>query len=207
MHASASPRCASDANHASAWYRLRAKLIACRPQRVCALGSPLLGVEQREQPEADDIPVGDIRRVGPLDRLHCDSPRLVELAGEEQGLRQAREHADGQDVSARAGRRDRATSVLDGRAHIAVLDRRGTRDFHNRLNVSRPQLRLLPARMLRERKQPLSLDLGTRENRCGKRARRRQRRVLEQQLGRQPAHPAKELPDAAAVEEVAVVVG
>ncbi len=92
--------------------------------RLRALGSPLLGVDQGEQPETGDVAVGDVRRVGPLDGLHRDPPRLVELAGEEQRLREAREDADAQDVRARAGRRNRATSVLDSRAHVTALDHR-----------------------------------------------------------------------------------
>ena len=127
--------------------------------RLRALGSPLLGVDQGEQPETSDVAVGDVRRVGPLDGLQRDPPRLVELAGEEQRLRQAREDADAQDVRARASGRDRATSVLDGRAHVAALDHRRTGDLHDRLDVRRPQLRPLPPRTLRHRKQPLNLDL------------------------------------------------
>ena len=75
---------------------VRLELRACEADRLTrprlrALGSPLLCVEQREQPEAADVAVGDVRRVGPLDGLQRDLPRLVELTGEEQRLRQARE--------------------------------------------------------------------------------------------------------------------
>ena len=174
--------------------------------RLRALGSPLLGVDQGEQPEASDVAVGDVRRVGPLDGLHRDPPRLVELAGEEQRLREAREDADAQDVRARASGRDRATSVLDGRAHVAALDPARTGDFHDRLDVRRPQLRPLPPRTLRHREQPLNLDLRAREQRRGYRPACRQRRVLEQQLGGKPAHPAKKLRQPPAPDELAVVL-
>ena len=113
--------------------------------RLRALGSPLLGVDQREQPETSDVAVGDVRRVGPLDGLHRDPPRLVELAGEEQRLREAREDADAQDVRARPSGRDRATSVLDGRAHVAALDHRRTGDFHDRLGVRATTAAAAPA--------------------------------------------------------------
>ena len=142
--------------------------------RLRALGSPLLGVEEREQPEISDIALGDVRRVGPLDGLHCDPPRLVELAGKEQRLREAREDADAQDVRARPSRRYRATSVLDGRAHVTALDHRRAGDFHDRLGVGRPQLWPLPPRALRDREQPLNLDLRAREQRRGYRPAGRQ---------------------------------
>ena len=89
VHARASPRCASD--HPP---RIRVKSLAREADRLTCprlrtLCSPLLGVEQREQPETDDVAFGDVRRIGSLDGLHRDPPCLVELAGEEQGLRQA----------------------------------------------------------------------------------------------------------------------
>ena len=40
--------------------------------RLRSLGSPLLGVDQGEQPEASDVAVGDVRRVGALDGLKRD---------------------------------------------------------------------------------------------------------------------------------------
>ena len=69
-------------------------MLACEGQRLPgprlrALGPPLLGVDEREEPEAYDVGVGDVGRVGPLDRLHRHPSRLVKLAGEKQGLRQA----------------------------------------------------------------------------------------------------------------------
>ena len=96
--------------------------------------------------------------------------------------------------------------MLDGRAHVTALDRHRTGDLHDRLDVRRPQLRPLPPRALRHRKQPLNLDLRAREHRRGKRPGCRQRRVLEQQLGGKPAHPAKKLPDPPAPDELAVVL-
>ena len=141
--------------------------------------------------------LGDVRRVGPLDGLHCDPPRLVKIAGKKQRLREAREDADAQDIRARPSRRNRATSVLDSRAHVTALDHRRTGDFHDRLGVGRPQLWLLSPRTLRHRKQPLNLDLRAPEHRRGYRPARRQRWVLEQQLGGKPAHPAEKLRSAA----------
>ena len=165
--------------------------------RLRALGSPLLGVDQREQPETSDVAVGDVGRVGSLDGLHRDPSRLVELAGEEQRLRQAREDADAQDVRARPSRRDRATSVLDGRAHVAALDHLRTGDFHDRLDVRRPQLRPLPPRALRDRQQPLNLDLRAREQRRGYRPARRQRRDARAAARREASAPSQETASAA----------
>ena len=116
---------------------------------------------------------------------------LVELAGEEQRVRQAREDTDAEDIRAGASGRDRATSVLDGRAHVAALDRRGTRDLHDRLDVRRPQLRSLPASLLRHRKQLLNLDLRVRQDRCGKRPDCRQRRVLDAAARREASAPSR----------------
>ena len=96
--------------------------------------------------------------------------------------------------------------MLDGRAHVAALDPVRTGDFHDRLGVRRPQLRPLPPRTLRHRKQPLDLDLRAREQRRGYRPARGQRRVLEQQLGRKPADPAKKLRQPPAPDELAVVL-
>ena len=62
---------------------------------------------------------------------------------------------DAQDVGARPSGRDRATSVLDGRAHVTALDHRRTGDLDDRLDVRRPQRRALPPRTLRHRQQPL----------------------------------------------------
>ena len=166
----------------------------------------MLGVDQGEQPEAADVAVGDVRRVGSLDGLKRDASRLIEIAGEEQGLRQGCEDSDAEDVRARTSCRDRATSMLDGRAHIAALDPVRTGDFHDRLGVRRPQFRPLPPRTLRHRKQPLNLDLRAREQRRGYRPARRQRRVLEEQLGRKPAHPAKKLRQPPAPDELAIVL-
>jgi hypothetical protein len=103
--------------------------------RLRALRSPLLGVDQGQRAEAADIAVGDIWRVGPLDGLHRNPPRLVQIAGEEQRLRQARENAHAQDIRAHASGRDRATSVLDRRAHVTTLDLHRSRDLHDRLGV------------------------------------------------------------------------
>jgi hypothetical protein len=63
---------------------------ADRLERPCfrALAPSLLGVDEREQPEAADVAVGALRRVGSLDGLQGDLPRLVKVSGEEQGLRQ-----------------------------------------------------------------------------------------------------------------------
>jgi hypothetical protein len=102
--------------------------------------------------------------------------------------------------------RDRATSVLDGRADVAALDLHGTCDFHDRLDVWRPLLRPFSARTFRDRKQLLNLDLRALEQRRGSRTASRQRRVFEEQLGGKPAHPAKKLRDPSAPDELAVIL-
>ena len=165
----------------------------------------MLGVDEGEQPEAADIAVGDLRSVGALDGLQRDSPRLLELAGEEQGLRQAREDTDAEDIRAGAGRRDRATRVLDRPAHVTTLDVHCSRDLHDSLDVRRPQLRPLPASLLRDRKQLPNFDVRARGQCRGSGTQRRQQRVFEQQLGGKPTQPAQELSEPPAPDELEVV--
>ena len=66
--------------------------------------------------------------------------------------------------------------------------------------------RPLPPRTLYQRQQPLSLELGAREQRsaCGSYC--RQQGVLEQQLGGRPAHPAEKLSEPPAPDELEVVL-
>src|SRR5512135_1506564 len=57
------------------------KSLACEAERLVSprlgvLGTSLLGVDQREQPEVYDIAVGDLGRIWSLDGLQCDPPRL-----------------------------------------------------------------------------------------------------------------------------------
>ncbi len=73
-----------------------------------ALAALLLGIDQGEQPEASDIAVRDIWGVRALGGLKRDAAHLIELAGEEQGLRKGGEDAHRQHVRALAGGRDRA---------------------------------------------------------------------------------------------------
>ena len=153
-----------------------------RSPRLCALASPSLGVDQGEHPKVSEIAVGDVRRIGAFDGLKRDAARFIEIAGEKQGLREARKHTHSQDVRARPSGRDRATSVANRGTHVAVLDPVRTGDLHDRLGVGRPSLRPLPPRALGHRKQPLNLKLGAREQRRGDRPACRQRRVLAQQL-------------------------
>ena len=134
-----------------------------------ALGSPLLGVDQGEHPEVSDKAVGDVRGIGAFDGLKRDAARLIEIAGEEQRLREARKYPHGQSVRASPGGCDRATSVANGGTHVAALDHLRTGDLYDRLGVGRPPLRPLPPRTLGYRKQPLNLELGAREQRCGDR--------------------------------------
>ena len=99
-------------------------------------------------------------------------------------------------------RRDRATSVRDGGAHIAALDHPRSDEFRARLEVRRPQTRPLAARALGDRQKPLNLDLRGREQRGGRCRRYRQDGMLHEQLGGKPAHPAEELPEPAAPNEL-----
>ena len=174
--------------------------------RLGILASPFLRVEQGKKPEAYDVAFGIVRRVGSLDRLERDASGLVEIASEEQRLRQAREHAGAEDVGARGGCRDRTTSMPDGRAHIAALDQHGARHLDDRLDVRRPKLWSLLACTLGDPKQALNFDLGAPEQRCCNRACRRQGRVLHEQLGGKPPHPGQELGYSPAPDELAVVL-
>ena len=96
VHAKASPRCASDAIQESAWNRVAREADRLRSPRLRALGSPLLGVDQGEHPEVSDKAVGDVWGIGAFDGLKRDAARLIEIAGEEQRLREARKYPDGQ---------------------------------------------------------------------------------------------------------------
>ena len=147
-----------------------------------------------------------MRRIGSLDGLNRDPPRLVEIAGEKQRLRQAREHTNAQHVRACPGGRNRAACVLHGRAHVTALDHHRTCDLSDRLDVWRPQPRPICPRALRHCEQLLSFDLRKREHRCGKRPDCRQRRVLEEQLGGKPAHPANELSEPPTLHKLEMVL-
>ena len=200
--ARASPRCASEATHESAWKCRRREGQRLPSPRLRALRPFLLAVDQREQPEASDVGVGDVRRVGSLGRLNRHPARLVELAGEKQCLRQARQGACPQNIRGLLSRRDRAPTAPDGRAHVAALDHVRTDDLHAGLEVRHPKLRPLPPSPLRDRQITLNLDIRRREHRRGRRRRYRQDGMLHEQLGGKPAQPTEELPEPAAPNEL-----
>ena len=106
--------------------------------RLGGLRSPLLGVNDGKQAETDNVPVGDVRRVGPLDGLLGDAPRLLEIAGEIQGVREAGQDADAKDIRARTSGRYGAMPVLDRRTDIAALDYLRPRNLDRRLDIRRP---------------------------------------------------------------------
>ena len=132
-----------------------------------AFAPPPLGIDQGEQTEAPDVALGDAGCIGAFGGLERQAPRLIEITGEIQRLRQSRGDRDGQDVRALAGGRDRTTSVTNRSTDVAAGKPVGAGDFNDRLRVGRPQLRALPARTLGHREKPLDLDL-----RCPAAARR-----------------------------------
>ena len=172
-----------------------------------AFAPPPLGIDQGEQPEAPDVALGHAGCIGVFGGLERQAPRLIEITGEIQRLRQGCEDADGQDVRARlAGGRDRTTSVINRTTDVAAGKPVGTGDFSDRLRVGRPQLRALPACTLRHREKSLDLDLRCPQQRRGYRSGGGQRRALDEQLGWKPPYPAKELPAPPAPDELAVVL-
>ena len=96
--------------------------------------------------------------------------------------------------------------MLNGRADVAALDHGRTGDFYDRLSVRRPLLRALVPCPLGHREQLPDLDLRAREQRRGHRPTGGQRRVLEQQLGGKPPHPAKQLFEPSARDELPVAL-
>ena len=151
------------------------------------LASPLLGIDQGEQPEGHDVALRDAGSIGPFGGLERQAPSLIEITGEIQRLRQSCEDTDGQDVRALAGGRDRTTTVINRSTDVAAGKAVGTGNFSDRLRVGRPQLRALPACTLRHGKKPLDLDLGCRQQRGGYGSPGGQRRALHHQLGRKPS--------------------
>ena len=131
--------------------------------RLCAFGPSSLGVDQGEQPETGQMSIDAFGGVRTLDGLQRGPARLVELAGEEQGLRERREGSHGQDVGSGACGVERTTGVFDRRADIASVDHLSTNKPHDRLEVGRPQLRPCVAGALRRREQPPDLDLRAHE--------------------------------------------
>ena len=104
----------------------------------CALDLLCLSGDQRQKSEAGYVPIRDLLCVGAFNDVQRYTPRLIDIARKEEGLRQGREGADAEDVGARTSRRDRPMSVPDGRAHVTVLERDRASDLHERLNVGRP---------------------------------------------------------------------
>jgi hypothetical protein len=70
-----------------------------------------------------------------LDGLQRDRARRVEIAGEEQRVREAGQDAHGEYIRTRASGRDGAAPVLDCRTDIASLDYLRARDLDGRLDV------------------------------------------------------------------------
>ena len=170
-------------------------------------GPPPLGIDQGEQPEAPDVALGDAGCIGAFGGLERQAPRLIEITGEIQRLRQGCEDADDQDVRARlVGGRDRTTSVINRGTDVTAGKPVGTGELSDRLRVRRPQLRALTACALRHREKPLDLDLRCRQQRRGHRSPGGQRGALDEQLRWKPPYPAKELPGPPAPDELAVVL-